>query len=194
MMKLIGATLLILAIFAKTNAQIVHCIGINQIAYGNTFSSQPDDLFGKVSSQKFSPTISYRVERKNQSLEAYFSYFHKTYAYKLNAINEYQYAGFGLNYGYRFLEKDNFSIRGIGGVNYTHNQQNNYFDFCGWSGISEWNLGIQLGLNANFTFWKGAFINSSVRYNNYPSQKYLSNQSLALELGLGYAFNRRKNI
>lgn|GEM_PF-1745530 len=180
-----------------------HFININQIIYGNLFSEN-DYTFSKGKKQHFLPSISYRVEQQKHSIEAYALIYVKNIKAPIKSdLNDFDFfanSGFGLNYGYKIMEKDRVEMRVFGGVNYAsiyyeiHGNTLNTSIF-----FEKWTPGLQAGLNTMVYFWKGAFVNANIRYSNYPwltnsnqSEKVNFHQNLLVGLGLGYRLRRKR--
>ena len=198
MIKFFGTAFLSLVFLANAKSQISHLVSVNYILHGKTLSTQQDRIADKNNEQDFSPVISYRLEYKKQSLEAYFSRFEKLYNKReVGRIQTYSNSSFGVNYGYKVLERRIFEVRSLIGANYAHRFQNDYEEYfpfrCGPYGFDDWSFGLQLGLNANLYLTKSLFLNSNFRYNIYPGQaSYITQQNLTFDVGLGFAFNRKK--
>lgn len=178
--------------FANSSAQMKHSISINHLAYGNTFTLQKEPLF-EHTFNLFLPALEYKIERKKSSFSAYHYQFYKKYTPAERRLYEYWNMSFGVNYGYRLFKMRTIELTGFAGLNYSWNKQREIIRIYPseniMGGIEEWDIGLQSGLNAKAYFWKGIFMNLSLRYNYYPFQsKSTTNQNLSFEIGLGYRF------
>lgn len=200
-MKKILLSSIILFFCLNAKAQLTQSININQVLYGNVF----DNNYLRMSSTKdfhvSLPEINYRIEKEKHSLTAslisYTRILNHGYDFEQSESLKYNLLGFGLNYGYKFINKKQISVRVISGLSYgryTNTVIRKIFELEQRSeGDNEWALGVQAGLNASINIGKGLFINSNARYTINPFANFEQNrQTFLFEFGLGYQFKNRK--
>ena len=207
-MKKIIFTLGLLFFSFSLYAQLKHYISFNQKVYGNFLSIDESRYKFKPSYRGgFFPLPSYRIEDKKNGVEIYAAniLYDNFYNNNKKESDYYWFYNFaiGINYSYLFLETPFFSARGIAGLSYNYNKHEipiavfhdddgKVFDAI-MGGGEEWTWGIQTGLNATATVWKGLFINGNLRYTFNPFAKYIEHkQNMIMELGIGYKIQRRK--
>ena len=188
------------------NAQYTHRISISEPFHADFFNHEKEKLNARGSHfSYYLPAVSYMIGKGRYGVEAYFTQFYRVYHKDITMdgqILDINYAAFGINYSYTFLDKKAIRLRGLGGVNYgvthynivlaTFNQGNSVFDAI-LGGGRKWNFGLQTGVNATAPIWKGLYANGNVRYTFHPKVDYEEHrQNLLLEIGLGYRFGQEK--
>jgi len=197
----------------NVNAQLKHYIGLNfnmNYRFLNINESKTQYLNPIKTLNKFIPyNLSYRIEKEKNGLELY-SYIIGIHDlglderyYKVGNYSLISYMSFGVNYSRLLLSESFLDVRVFAGINrnYMYHEQYElfFYDDNGeiyeefYTGGYENNWGLQGGVNATATVWKGLFINGNIRYTNNPFSKYRDfRHLLACELGLGYKIQRKK--
>lgn len=201
---LLGITIAIILFPYTTSAQLSQSVSVGTVVYANYFNIEKDRFFSNKSAI---PSLSYRVLKGKNGLEANFNHHYIEY-YKFADPNVMLYVNYvslsssnlGLSYFRNLLSANKTTISASVGFN--ANLSNAGYVVIGSNGGGPWlggfligsrrfTIGLTAGTTLNQYFHKNWYATTSLRFVYLPTSVY-NPYNLIWEVGIGYNLGELK--